>query len=154
MKNSCITQSGYSAVEMVIALAITTLVVASATSGWLYCVRGERMNSTQTELDIAVRNSMENLKHDLRLSSLDKMFFYPPGPGPYPAISFPMAADTNNDGLVEMDATGTNILWASTVIYHVWTGTPNELRKTVFYPRDNTLTPAQCQAQLGSVVTN
>lgn len=147
------TQSGYSAVEMVIALAITTLVVASATSGWLYCVRGERMNSTQTELDIAVRNSMENLKHDLRLSSLDKMFFYPPGPGPYTAISFPMAEDTNNDGLVEMIG-GTNILWTSTVIYHVWTGTPNELRKTVFHPRDNTLTPAQLQNQLGSVVTN
>ena len=141
-------------VEMVIAVAITTMVAAAAVSGWIFNVRGERMNSTQTELDLDVRTSMELLKHDLRLSSLDKMYFYPPGPGPYAAISFPMAGDTNNDGLADMAPGGTNILWESTVIYHIWSGSPNELRKTVISPRDNALTDAQCQSQLASVVTN
>lgn len=146
--------SGYSLTEIVIALAITTVVVIAATNGWVFMVRGERMNSIQTELDLNVRVSMENLKRDLRLSSLDKIFYYPPGPGPYTAISFPMTSDTNYDGLAEMGAGGTNVLWTSTVIYHVWNGSPNELRKTTFYPRNNTLTPAQFQAQLTSVVTN
>lgn len=146
--------SGFSLTEMVIALAITTAVVIAATNGWIFLVRGERVNSSQTELDIDVRNSMENLKHDLRLSSLDKIYYYPAGPGPYTAISIPMTSDTNNDGLAEYVTGGSNILWTKTVIYHVWGGTPNELRKTVFSPRDNSLTPAQCQEQLNSVVTN
>ena len=148
------TSSGFSLTEMVIAFAITTVVVAAAATGWVFFVRGETMNSTQTELDINVRNAMENLKHDLRLSTLDSIYYYPAGPGPYTAISFPMASDTNNDGLVEKAAGGSNVLWTSTVIYHVWKGSPNELRKTVFSPRDNSLTAAQCQAQLNSVVSN
>lgn len=146
--------AGYTLTETVIALAITTMVVMAATAGWLYTVRSEKMNSLQSELDMDVRKTMENLKRDLRLSSLDKMYFYPPGPGPYTAISFPIAADTNGDGVVEMMTGDTNVLWTSTVIYHVWTGSPNELRRTVFTPRDNDLTPAQCQEQLTSVVTN
>lgn len=146
--------SGFSLTEMVIAFAITTVAVIAATNGWIFMVRGERLNSIQMELDLNVRESMENLKHDLRLSSLDKIYYYPAGPGPYTAISFPMTSDTNGDGLAEMAAGGTNVAWTSTVIYHVWNGSPNELRKTTFYPRDNSLTPAQYQTQLGDVVTN
>ncbi len=148
------TVSGFSLTEVVIALSITTIAVTAATSGWIYIARGEKLLSVQSELDMDVRRTMETLKRDLKLSSLDKMYFYPAGPGPYTAISFPMAADTNNDGLVEMALGETNVLWQSTVIYHVWRGSPNELRKTVFSPRDNSLTPAQCQQQLESVVTN
>lgn len=148
------TTAGYTITEMVIALAISTMVAAAAMSGWLYTVRSEKINSTQSELDMDVRKTMENLKWDLRLSALDKMYFYPPGPGPYTAISFPTAADTNADGLIEMQNGDSNILWTSTVIYHVWKGNPNELRKTIFNPRNNALTPAQCQEQLASVVTN
>jgi hypothetical protein len=145
---------GHTLVEMMIAMVLTTIAVAAATSGLIFWVRGERYNATQCELDMNVRKTMESLKHDLRLSALDKIFFYPPGPGPYTAISFPIAADTNNDGLVEMTPGGSNILWQSTVIYHVWSGSPNELRRTEFVPRDNSLTDAQAQAQLASVVTN
>lgn len=154
MKTIPPSRAGHSLVEMMIALAVTTLVVAAATSGLVFWVRGERYNSIQSELDMNVRKTMENLKRDLRLSSLDKIYFYPPGPGPYTAISFPVAADTNNDGLVEMTANGSNILWSSTVIYHIWAGSPNELRRTEFTPRDNNLTDAQAQEQLTSVVTN
>ena len=152
MSNS-VKPNGYSLPEMVVALAITTVAVTAATSGWMFFVRGERMNSAQAELDIDVRKSMENLKHDLRLSSLSQIYYYPAGPGPYEAISFPMASDTNNDGLAESGPGGTNVLWTHTVIYHVWRGSPNELRKTTLYPRDNSLTPAQFQEQLNSVVT-
>lgn len=146
--------SGYTVAEMVIAVAITTIVALAAAKGWVNLVRGERMNSIQTELDINVRTSMENLKHDLRLSALDKIYYYPAGPGPYTAISFPMTSDTNHDGIAEYATGGSNILWTSTVIYHVWKGSPTELRKTTFFPRDNSLSAAGLQAQLNSVVTN
>lgn len=142
---------GYTMVEMMVSLLILGVVVAGATGGWVYMVRGERLNSVQSELDMDVRKSMEQMKRDLRLSALDKMVFYPPGSGPYTAISFPMARDDNNDGLIEMTAGGSNILWDTTVIYHVWTGTPTRLLKTIFDPRDNTLTDAKRAEQLGSV---
>lgn len=146
--------NGYTLVEMMVSLAIVTIVIAGATAGWVFLARAERVNSVQTELDMDVRKSMEQIKRDLRLSALDKMVFYPSGPGPYTAVSFPMARDDNGDGLIEMMPNGTNILWDSTVIYHVWTGTPNRLLKTVFDPRDNSLTDTQRMEQLASVALN
>jgi hypothetical protein len=79
------------------------------------------------------------------------MFYFPVGPGPYEAISFPQAEDMDGDGLLEKDADGM-IDWTETVIYHIWPSTPHQLRKTVFKPRDNSLSDAQRQAQLDSVV--
>lgn len=154
MRHPATTETGFSLVEMIIALSIATLVVVTATGGWIHVLRTETLNSTQTELDLDVRKSIESLKHDLRLTALDKIYFYPPGPGPYTAISFPMARDDDGDGTIEMAPGSSNILWDSTVIYHVWSGTPNKLLRTVFSPRDNSLSDAQCQAQLTSVATN
>jgi len=145
---------GYTLAEMMIATAILILVVASATSGWIYVNRGERLNSIQSELDVDVRTAMEQIKRDLRLSSMDKVFFYPTGPGPYTAISFPLAKDNDGDGVIELGPGGSNILWDATVVYHIKTTTPFRLLRTVFEPRNNTLTDAQRVEQIASVVQN
>lgn len=153
MSGRCTRTSGHTLVEMLIALAISAVVVVAATGGWIHVLRVENKNDTQMELDLDVRKSMDNLKHDLRLSAMNRIYYYPPGPGPYTAISFPIARDDDHDGLVEMASDGSNIQWDATVVYHVWGGTPNKLLRTVFDPRDNTLTDVQRQAQLASVVT-
>ncbi len=137
--------------EMLFAMAISAIVMTAATGGFLYIMRGERINSVQNELDIDVRVAMGWLKHDMRLSAMERMVFYPPGPGPYSAVSFPMARDNDGDGLVELDADG-KIVWDKTVIYHVWSNAPSQLRMTSFEPRDNSLTAAQMQDQIARVV--
>lgn len=135
-----------------VALMILALIVVGSTVGWGFVARTERVNSIQAELDIDVRNAMEKLKRDLRLTSMDKVYFYPPGPGPYSAMSFPIAIPGTN-GLVPTDAGG-YIIWGQTVVYHVWTSTPYRLLRTVFDPRDNSLTDTQLVDQLTSVVTH
>lgn len=145
--------AGFSMVEAIIALAITCMAVTATVGSWIFISRGERLNSTQVNLDLQVRKAMELLKRDLRKSSMDKVILYPltPGPSGYSAISFPIARDNDEDGLVEM-LNPTNIVWDTTVIYHVWTGLPYRLLRTTFDPRDNSMTDAQRVEQIASVV--
>ena len=144
---------GYTLIEVLGSILLLTLVMSAAISSWLYIVRAERINSVQNELDVDARIAMERLKSDLRLSATDKMYFYPEGVGPYTAMSFPKARDDDGDGVIEIDPY-TNVIWDQTIVYHVWPSTPHQLRRTVFDPRNNTLTAAQRQAQLNSVVAN
>lgn len=132
-------------------MLITVVVVTASVTGYLYMLQGERLNSTQSGLDVDVRTAINALNHDLRLSAMDKILFYPAGPGPYSGLSFPMATP-NAGGLLNYSTNGT-IVWDKTVVYHVWSGQPNQLRVTTFSPRNNNLTDAQRQAQLNSVVT-
>lgn len=117
----------------------------------MFSLKNINQGDVQNELDMNVQLAMERLKKDLRLSSLDAIFYHPSGTGPYQAISFPMAEDSDGDGVLEKDEDG-KLLWDETVIYHIRPTTPNQLVKTTFRPRDNTLTDAQRQAQLESVV--
>jgi type II secretory pathway pseudopilin PulG len=144
---------GFTLVETMAAIAILLLVLVTAMNSLMYVVRMERINSVQNELDIQVRTTMERLRQDLRLSSMDYIFVYPQGSPTNSAISFPKARDDDGDGLIELDTDG-KIIWDITLVYHVWNATPNELRLTTFDPRDNTLTDAQRQSQLESVVVN
>ena len=145
------TNAGFTLSELILSLTLTVIVVSASVTGYIFMLQGERLNSTQAGLDINVRTAINQLRHDLRLSAMDKIVFYPPGPGPYSAISFPMTTPANN-GLVNYGTNGL-IVWDKTVIYHIWSGQPNQLRITTFSPRDNTMTDAQRQAQLASVVT-
>ncbi len=153
MKTQGDRESGYTLLEIAFATTIFMITLAGAISGWLYVLYSERLSSVQNELDIDVRTSMEWLRSDLRLTSMDKVFFYPEGAGPYQALSFPVARDDDGDGKVELDADG-HIIWDKTIVYHVWQTVPNQLRVTVFDPRDNSLTDEQRQEQLESVVAN
>jgi len=143
--------NGFSLIEVSIAVTILTLVFAMVMSGSIYALKEGYIQGTQAELDLDAQKTIERLKYDMRLSSLDEMYFYPTGAGPYKAVSFPVARDSDGDGLFETDADG-KLIWNETVIYHILPGTPDQLRITTFSPRDNTLTDAQRQAQLNSVV--
>ncbi len=143
--------AGFTLAELMLSMVITVIVVTASVTGYLFMLQGERLNSTQAGLDVDVRTAINALNHDLRLSAMDKILFYPAGPGPYSAVSFPMATP-NVGGLLNYSTNGT-IIWDKTVIYHVWSGQPNQLRVTTFSPRNNNLTDTQRQAQLNSVVT-
>ena len=151
--NKHIMTKGYTLTEVMLSVVILSAVFFIAITGWLYVIRGERLNNVQNELDIDVRRAMERIKSELRLSSLDCICYYPAGLGPYTAMSFPMARDDDGDGLIELDSNG-KVIWDKTMVYHVWSSSPNQLRLTVFDPRDNSLTDAQRQEQLNSVVAN
>jgi type II secretory pathway pseudopilin PulG/uncharacterized Zn-binding protein involved in type VI secretion len=144
-------RDGFTATELVLSMLLLAITLSAALSGWLYIVRGERQNSVQAELDIDVRTAMEWVKSDLRLSAMDHVFYYPEGAGPYNAISFPVAELDPDTGTVALDENN-KIIWTETVVYHVWETTPHQLRITTFNPRDNSLTHAQRQEQLNSVV--
>ena len=73
------------------------------------------------------------------------------GIGPYSAVGFSMARDDDGDAAVDLDENG-DIIWDRTIIYHVWNTAPNQLRRTVFDPRDNAFTDTQRQEQVDSVV--
>ncbi len=146
-------RQAHTIVEIMVAMALLTAVMGMGMSGWLYIVRGEMRNSTQAELDMDVRTTIEQLRSRLRLSSLGKIVFYrPAGAENFTAISFPLAVDSDGDGLIEMEG-GTNIIWDKTVVYHVWNRSPEQLRCTTFFPRNNSLTEAQVRQQLADVVT-
>lgn len=142
---------GFTLVEISVSVTLLVIAMALAITGYIYSLKNVNEGDVQNELDIHVQLAMERLKLDLRLSSLDKMFYYPTGSGPYEAISFPLATDTDGDGLLEKDADG-KLVWSKTVIYHIRPSTPNQLVVTTFSPRDNSLSDAQRQAQLEDVV--
>ncbi|TAN38163.1 MAG: prepilin-type N-terminal cleavage/methylation domain-containing protein [Verrucomicrobia bacterium] len=145
-------KAGFTLTEMIISSAILVMVVAAGMAGFAYMLQNERASATQSDLDIDVRTAINRLTSDMRLSAMDRMFFYPAGQGPYWAISFPMATN-NGTGLLSYGTNGL-IQWNQTVIYHVWSGQPSQLRKTVFSPRNVNATDAQRQTQLNNVVAN
>lgn len=158
MKAKRKSQSAFTMIEVVAATMILTLTLAGAIAGWLYIVRGERVNSVQNELDIDVRKAIERIRADLRLSSRDHIVYHPPGSNVYTGLSFPLARDDDGDGVIELDPSTGKIIWDQTLVYHVWSSelqeptTPEQLRQTIFDPRDNSLTPVQRQQQLDSCV--
>ncbi|MCX6995922.1 MAG: prepilin-type N-terminal cleavage/methylation domain-containing protein [Kiritimatiellaeota bacterium] len=145
-------KAGFTLSELMVSVTITVLVVTAVLAGFVYLLQGGNMNNNQTVLDMDVHKAIDNLRRDLRLSAVNNILFYPAGPGPYAGISFPMATP-NAQGMLTYGTNGL-IQWDQTVIYHVWSGQPNQLRKTVFSPRNNARTDAERQEQLNSVVVN
>ena len=145
-------KEGFTLVELSIGATLLVVTLSLAMAGFVYFLRGASQSAVQNELDIDVQTSMERIKYDLRLSSLDHMFYFPAGAAAFEAISFPLARDDDGDGAVELTGSG-DIDWDKTHVYHVWSGEPEQLRLTTFDPRDNGLTDAERQAQIDSVVT-
>ncbi len=144
-------RAGFTLVELLFAAVILAVASVMGVCGWLRVLRGERVNSAQAELDIQVRTAIERIRAEARLSAAEKMVFHPDGPGPYDAISFPVAFARDDIGLVPM-LSETNILWDTTVIYHVDTRSPDRLLRTTFSPRDNGMTQTERRSQLAQVV--
>lgn len=147
--NAC---AAFTLPELMVSLVLLGLMVSLGAIGWQHIMIGQTRNNAQCELDMDVRTAIEHLRADIRLTDLNRIQFYPTGAGPYTALSFPRGADTNGDGMLEMDAGGTNILWLKTVVYHVFQTTPNQLRRTTFINRNQSATDSNRLWQLAQVV--
>ncbi len=147
------TAQGFTLVEVVGAMFLLLLAISLALFGYVGTLRKASDLDHQAELDMDVKMAIESLKNDLRLSSMDYVFFYPATP-PYEALSFPIAYPDSTTGMLPRDPTTKRIIWSDTIIYHIRDSTPHQLVRTVFSPRNNALTDEQIQAQLDSVVAN
>ena len=129
-------KKGFTLVETMIALSIMSLAVAAAMGLWiLFMYKTHRVNA-QVELDMDVRSVIERFRTEVRNTARETIVFYPEQREPYEAVSFALAADDDGDGLMDMDAVGSNILWRQTVVYHVWNHSPYQMRRTVFFNRN------------------
>lgn len=142
---------GFTIVEVALAGTILVVVVSLTVSGFIHVLQAAALDRRQNKLDTNVKTAVESVKAHVRLSSLDKMFYNPAGPGPYVALSMPQARDSDGNGALELDSDH-RIIWDRTLVYHAWDSAPPQLRLTTFDPRDNSLTDAQRQAQLDAVV--
>lgn len=145
-------RKGFTLTEMLIALAITTLVVVAAVGLWIMFMYKSLRANTQAELDMDVRNVIERFRTEVRNSARETIVFYPGQREPYEAVSFALAADDDGDGLMDMDASGSNILWRQTVVYHVWNRSPYQMRRTLFRNRYPDASYADRYNQVAAVV--
>lgn len=143
---------GFTIMEVMIASAITMVVVASVFAVFIQGMRVWEYEEIMGELEMDLELALEHIRTDLRLSSvgIGLMSFYPEDGSDFTAISLPLSDDTNNDGLLERDANG-KIIWNRTVIYHVQPGSPDKLIRTTFYPRNTNATPEDIYEQLEEV---
>ncbi|MCK5850379.1 MAG: prepilin-type N-terminal cleavage/methylation domain-containing protein [Kiritimatiellae bacterium] len=147
-------RAGFTLVEVLIAATLSGMVIAGTMAVFIMGLRTFQKEAIDNQLNIDLELSTERIRQDLRLSSMclgASMAFYPAASNYYTAISMPIAIDENGDNMLERDAVG-KIIWDQTVIYHVRTGTPDELARTVFSPKNQDATPADLYAQLVKVV--
>jgi len=145
-------RAGYTLSEVMVALAISVLVIGGVISSTALVLRGWREAEVSSELNINLELAIERMRQDLRLSSVGVglMSFYPRDGSRYVAVSFPMAGDSDGDGMLDRDGDN-KLIWRDTVIYHIMLTTPNELRRTIFSPRNTNSTPEQLYSQLEAV---
>lgn len=149
-----INKRGYTLIEVMIAASLTGVILAGVYLMWATLAKSWMTERVKTSLNEELQVDITRMKKEMRLSSGNEVFYYPVGSGPYSAVSFPIPVDENGDNLIETDADG-NIIWDRTIIYHIFNnGGVLELRRTVFSPRDNTLTAAEVQEQLETVVAD
>ncbi|MBN2301892.1 MAG: type II secretion system protein, partial [Lentisphaerae bacterium] len=144
----------FTVIEIVVAISIMVLVVAATTSIFVHGLKAWHEQAIENKLHVNIEKAIEWIRYDLRLSSMSigaSMAFYPTNSEEYVAISMPIAADNDGDGLFERDSLG-KLIWDTTVIYHVREGTPWELVRTTFSPKNTNATPAEIYQQLEMIV--
>jgi len=145
-------RQGFTLLETVMAVAVFSVVIAATMGSWLlFMYKSHRVNN-QATLDMDVRKTVERFRAEMRNTARETIVFYPQSKTPYDAVGFAMASDTDGDGLMDMSAGGSNILWRETVIYHVWNHSPHQMRRTVFQNRNPEATYAERYNQISTVV--
>lgn len=145
-------KKGFTLVEIIFVVAIFTVAIASALMAWTFFAGSWAKQDRLGVMRSDVLRALETIKHDLRLSSLTEIVFYPASGEPYTAISIPQAVPDSN-GFFPLDASE-RIDWDRTVVYHLYNeadGT-RTLRRTVLFDRDNTLTKDDRYEELEGVV--
>jgi len=145
---------GFTLIEAVAAMAILVLALTMALSGYVFLLKNANQGNVQHELDVDVQLAIEHLKKDLRLSSMDEIFYYPENAPPYTALSFPVAHVNPDTGRLDQHPDTKEIIWDETIIYHIRPGSPDELVRTTFSPRNDSLTDDARQHQLNKVVAD
>lgn len=141
--------------ELLIVVTIGVTAIAAAFPMWYFTYKVWAVERIRSRIRTDLEMRLEEMKNDLRLSSTStgEMSCYPTDQTLYTAISFPNAiADTN--GFFTLNAEN-KIRWDRTIIYHSYANPATgktELRKTVFEPRDNSVSADQRYAQLKAVV--
>ncbi len=143
---------GYTLIEVMVASFISVLVIGGVSTSLAHILRTWRETQVISDLNMSLELAMEHMRKDMRLSSVGVglMSFYPATSAKYTAISFPMADDLDNDGLLDRNAEG-KIEWTKTVIYHIMATSPNEFRRTIFSPRDTSASSQDLYTQLSTV---
>ncbi len=145
---------GFSLIEMMIVTSLMGVIMAGVYLVWASMAKSWMSETIKINMNQELQIAISQIKKEMRLSSGNEIFYYPTGSPPYSAVSLPIAEDSDDDNLIEMDA-DENIVWSETVVYHAYTDAGEyQLRKTVFSSRDNDLTSAERMEQLESVVTN
>ncbi len=145
-------RGGFTLTELLMVSVISTIVIGGVSAALVQSLRAWRAAGVRAELHMDLERSMERMRHDLRLSSvgIGLMAFYPEDAAAYTAISFPLATP-DADGLLPRDGAG-NIIWDTTIIYHVRPGSPDELIRSRFHPRNPDASPSDIYDQLVKVV--
>lgn len=164
-------KKGFTIAELLVASSIAILVVGGAFAVWFMTQNTWTNERTKSEILQKLQVTIERIKREIKISDGSRIFFHVTGSA-YDAISLPIALDDGRsntgynaaqegNGFIEPDSSTTDpvtgvakIYWDQTVIYHIYSSSKDELRRTVFYPRDNTLTAAQRQAQIDTVVSS
>ncbi|MFO7937857.1 MAG: type II secretion system protein [Kiritimatiellia bacterium] len=145
-------RKGFTLLETVIATSLTAMIMVAAVGSWILFLHKSNKANQQAFLDMDARRVVEQFRHEVRNAARETIMFYPDNQEPYLALGFALARDTDNDGLMDMDAQGSNILWRETVVYHVWNNSkPPEMRRTVFYSRNNDASRSTYYNQLKTV---
>ncbi len=145
-------RNGFTMMETLLATSVLALVLAGAMGSWLLFMGKSNRANAQAELDMQARRVVERFRADMRNAARETIVFFPEGAMPYRAVGFALAADDDGDGLVDLDAGGSNILWRQTVVYHVYERSPTQMRRTIFTDRNNGATAADYYSQIRSVV--
>ena len=145
-------RKGFSLLETVFASSVLALVIAAVMSSWLMFMHKSNRAYTQSELDMDVRKVIETFRAEIRNAARETIIFYPENESPAKAVGFALASDSDGDGLMDMDASGSNILWRQTVVYHVFDRSPTQMRRTLFTNRNTGGLYADYYRQIGQVV--
>ncbi|HAL92414.1 MAG TPA: hypothetical protein DCM68_05250 [Verrucomicrobia bacterium] len=140
-------RSGFTIVEVMVAAVLLGLVLTASTSSLVFVLRNERIAAAQADLDLDASLLVERLRADLWRTSRSEILLYPPGDGPYQAISFPVVHGTNP---IIRDAITGQIPWDATIVYHKELAPSQVLRTEIpSYDPD----PSARESQLADVVT-
>ncbi|MFO7821698.1 MAG: type II secretion system protein, partial [Lentisphaeria bacterium] len=151
----------YTLVELLIASTALIVVLSALMPLMVFVVRSVAKAQTMYELETKAMLAQEWLKRDLRRTSRSEILMYPSASytvededitytGNAMCISFPILNRGDDETSLPLNADG-EIEWNQTIVYHVsYNGdtSKRELRRTVFDPRDNTLTSSERLLQL------
>ena len=140
----------FTLIEVLIASAVIGIVLAALAPFMVFAVTSMNRSRKQADLDYKAWQARQWIKQDIRATSRSQILMYPTTDTAAECVSFPVIRRPDSDTSIPITGTDT-IDWNKTILYHIYdndaTG-KRELRRTVFSPRDNTLSTSERQQQM------